>query len=205
MLATGVVCASGVNASIEKLNVFTNEKFVLDFVASRTAAVPASPVGRHGALTLAPATGSAGQGGRILLRFDSFYFQSSGGAVLNALAAGDVVFGPLMDGNLEVMDSEAAVVLGSFYAIGNNGVVVARISSSGSGSSSGILGFVAMVAASTEYDVYLFNSSSITAADFYTETSHSCLYAEGAPADAPGVASLSFAKLNTNPRPGLLA
>ena len=59
MLATGVVCASGVNASIEKLNVFTNEKFVLDFVASRTAAVPASPVGRHGALTLAPATGSA--------------------------------------------------------------------------------------------------------------------------------------------------
>ena len=203
MLATGVVCASGVNASIEKLNVFTNEKFVLDFVASRTAAVPASPVGRHGALTLAPATGSAGQGGRILLRFDSFYFQSSGGAVLNALAAGDVVFGPLMDGNLEVMDSEAAVVLGSFYAIGNNGVVVARISSSGSGSSSGILGFVAMVAASTEYDVYLFNSSSITAADFYTETSHSCLYAEGAPADAPGVASLSFAKLNTNPPPWL--
>ena len=205
MLATGVVCASGVNASIEKLNVFTNEHFVLDFVASRTAAVPASPVGRHGALTLAPAagTGSAGQGGSILLRFDSFYFQSSGGAVLNALAAGDVVYGPLMDGNLEVLDSGAGVVLGSFYAIGNDGVVVARMSSSssGSGSSSGILGFVAMVAASTEYDVYLFNSSSITAADFYTETSHSCLYAEGAPADAPGVASLSFAKLNTNPPP----
>lgn len=197
MLATGVVCASGVNASIEKLNVFNNENFVLDFVASRTAAVPASPVGRHGALILAPAAGS----GRILLRFDSFYFQSSGGAVLNALAAGDVVFGPLMDGNLEVMDSEAAVVLGSFYAIGNNGVVVARMSSSSSGSGSGILGFVAMVAASTAYDVYLFNSSSITAADFYTETSHSCLYAEGAPADAPGVASLSFAKINTNRPP----
>ena len=176
----GAGCAQGSNVAIEKLNAFTSgaNGLVLDFVASRTPAVPASPVQRHSAFTLPPpfvpppvtVGGAAGGASRIV--FDSFYFQSAGGAVLNKLVDGDVVSGPLWDGNLEVLDSATATVHGSFYAIEAGGVVVARMEGASplppSPAGPGFLGFVALIAASNEYDVYAFNSSSMVTGDFYS-------------------------------------
>lgn len=180
----GAGCAQGSNVAVEKLNAFTNAagRGVVDFVASRTAAVPASPKGRHWAFTLPPpflpppsrkggvASGSALAPSRII--FDSFYFQSQGGAVLHGLVDGDVVHGPLLDGNLEVLDSATAVVHANFYAIEADGLVVARMDPASplppTAAGPGFLGFVTMVAASNEYDVYAFNSSSVAAGDFYS-------------------------------------
>jgi hypothetical protein len=104
--------------------------------------------------------------------FDSFYFQSQGGAVLHGLVDGDVVYGPLWDGNLEVLDSATALVHGNFYAIEADGLVVARMDAASplppTPAGPGFLGFVTMVAASNVYDVYVFNSSSVATGDFYS-------------------------------------
>ena len=91
----GAGCAQGSNVAIEKLNAFTAgaNGQVLDFVASRTPSVPASPVQRHAAFTLpppfapppplqaaAPAPAPAAAPA-VTVVFDSFYFQSAGGAM----------------------------------------------------------------------------------------------------------------------------
>ena len=169
----GAGCAQGSNVAIEKLNAFSTHPGVLDFVASRVASVPASPVGRHGAFAL-PGGGAGGSGGQqanSTIVLDSFYFQSAGGAVLSGLVEGDVVRGPLWDGNLEVLDSATAIVLGGFYAIGSGGLVVARMlpgSPTPGPAGPGFLGFVTLVAASQAYDIYAFNSSSLAAGDLYS-------------------------------------
>jgi hypothetical protein len=178
----GAGCAQGSNVAVEKINAFTSSwtREVIDFVVSRTVAVPASPMGRHGAFTLPPpflplpvhaAAAAAAANSRIV--FDSFFFQSRGGAVLHALVDGDVVYGPLWDGNLEVLDSATAVVLGNFYAIEADGFVVARMDAASplppTTAGPGFLGFVTMVASSNEYDVWVYNSSSVAAGDFYSE------------------------------------
>jgi hypothetical protein len=120
------------------------------------------------------------------------------------------VRGPLFDGNLEVLDSSEAKVLGGFYAIEADGLTVARMTpsapegSGGSGGSGGrsgndgFLGFNVMVSAANTWDVHVFNSSSLAATDFYTETSHGNLYVSGEDGDAPGLVAISAAKLNTN-------
>jgi hypothetical protein len=168
----------GSSVTVEKLNAFTNLHGVVDFVASRTASVPASPVGRHGAFVLPSGLGGAGRSSREegsgsnTILFDSFYFSSAGGAVLNALAEGDVVSGPLWDGNLEVLDSATATVHASFYCIEGGGLVVARMQPDSpvpAAAGPGFLGFITMIAASNEYDVFALNSSSVTAGDFYSE------------------------------------
>lgn len=93
--------------------------------------------------------------------------------MLHALVDGDVVYGPLWDGNLEVLDSATAVVLGNFYAIEADGFVVARMDAASplppTTAGPGFLGFVTMVASSNEYDVWVYNSSSVAAGDFYSE------------------------------------
>jgi hypothetical protein len=179
----GAGCAEGSNVAIERLNAFTNLPGVLDLVVSRSASVPASPTGRHGAFTLpapfllphgsATSTGSSAVNSTIV--FDSFYFQSAGGAVLSGLVEGDVVHGSLWDGNLEVLDSATAIVHGTFYAIGPDGLVVARMQASSptppAPSGPGFLGFVTLVAASNVYDVHAFNSSSLAVGDFYSACS----------------------------------
>ena len=210
----GAGCAQGSNVAVEKLNAFTNGggAQVLDFVASGTASVPASPAQRHAAFTLPPPFSpppAAARGARAPASshvvFDSFYFQSAGGAVLHKLVDGDVVRGPLWDGNLEVLDSATATVLGSFYAIEAGGLVVARMDGASplppAPAGPGFLGFVTMVAASNEYDVYAFNSSSLATGDFYTETAHSCLFATGDEASPPGLLALHYAKFNLNAAP----
>jgi hypothetical protein len=60
----GAGCAQGSNVAIEKLNAFTAgaNGQVLDFVASRTPSVPASPVQRHAACC---SGGGAKGGGRV--------------------------------------------------------------------------------------------------------------------------------------------
>ena len=56
-----------------------------------------------------------------------------------------------------------------------------------------------MVSASNTWDIHVFNSSSVAAADYYTETSHGNVYLSGdAGFDSPGLVALSAAKLNTN-------
>ena len=102
---------------------------------SRPPDGPASPMGRHGSFTLpppflppprppafpavpsaVPSAAATAAATASHLVFDSFYFQSQGGAVLHGLVDGDVVSGPLWDGNLEVLDSATAIVHGNFYA-----------------------------------------------------------------------------------------
>ena len=83
-----------------------------------------------------------------------------------------MVHGSLWDGNLEVLDSATAIVHGTFYAIGPDGLVVARTQASSptppAPSGPGFLGFVTLVAASNVYDVHAFNSSSLAVGDFYS-------------------------------------
>jgi len=64
-----------------------------------------------------------------------------------------------------------------------------------------VVGVQCLVTASNTYDIFVYDSSSLTAGDHYTETSHSNLLASGALADPPGVITISAAKLNTNAAP----
>jgi hypothetical protein len=197
-------CAAS-NVTLRRLNAFTPAKIAAgqaDLIVSRTATVPASPTGRHPEFNL---PGGGDPTAPVSLTLDSFYFSSAGGAILNALAAGDVVRGPLWDGNLEVLDSAAATVLGGFYAVEGDGLTVARLApptpaaaAVGRSEAGGFLGFNVMVSASTAWDLRVFNSCSVAVSDWYTETSHGNVWLAGGPGDAPGLVAVSAAKLNTN-------
>ncbi len=239
--------AATTNVTLQRLNAFTSAPAVIaagqaDLVVSRTATVPASPTGRHPALVLPVGGGGGGRVGAdqgdgndgdddddaaaVSLVLESVYFSSRGGAVLNALRGGDTVRGELFDGNLEVLDSADAIVLGGFYAVGTDGLTVARLTAKAAAAAAaataatppaaapaaaaaattttaGFLGFAVMVSASDEWDVRVLNSSSLAAADFYSETSHGNVLLSGTPSDARGTSTgglvaISAAKLNTN-------
>ena len=134
----------------------------------------------------------------------SLYFQSTGGAVFNGLQAGDSVTGSLWDGDLEVFDCQDALVMANFYSSNTDGFTVARLNaSSGSGGAGvGFLGANVHVSATNAWDIRVYNSSSLTLGDYYTETSHNNIYLSGGgPGDAPsqgGMVTISYSKLNTN-------
>jgi len=62
----------------------------------------------------------------VQLRLDALYFSSAGGTVLNALKDGDVLFGPLWDGNLVIFDSDGATIVPSFFSPESAGVALVR-------------------------------------------------------------------------------
>ena len=201
----GAGCAGATNLTIANLNLFTSGDTwpagQVDLVVSRSAVLPPSLTCRwESAGSCRPAISLSNfvqTSAPLRLKLDSLYFSSQGGAVVNALAAGDVMFGPLWDGNLAIYDSDDAVVLPSFFTAEGSGVSVGRTHAT-SGDSSGVLGAACLVTSSNVYDIWLFNSTSYAVADWYTETSHSAVYLEGDGVSPPGTAALSSAKLNTN-------
>lgn len=203
-IGPGAGCSSPTNISVSRLNLFSTLEAwpsgQLDLAVSRTPLLPQPPTCFRGLpRSCRPAIflpSFVQNDAPMRVRFDALYFQSNGGAVVSGLQAGDVLFGPLWDGNLLVVDSSDAVVLPSFYSPEGAGVTVARTTSAGS--ALGVLGAACLVTSANVYDVWLFNSSSFAAADWYTETSHGAVYLEGDGTSSPGTVALSLAKLNTN-------
>ena len=171
----------------------------LDFALSRTAAIPASYVGqekvqRHPAMAL---RGGGDPAQKIAFRGDNFYFQSIAGGVINGLASGDTALGPMWNGDLEVWDSDAGVVLPQFYSIQSGGLTVARAlpAPPAAARAAGLLGAAVAVSASSWYDIRLYNSSSLVLGSYYTETSYSNMYVEGDGVSPPGVVAVDQSKL----------
>lgn len=200
-MGPGAGCAS-TNVTIQRLALSACSEGGVDFALSRPASLPASRVGqepsqRHAAIAL---PGGGAQRPRIEAYLDNFYWYSGGGAVFNGLEAGDVVRGPMWNGDAEFWDSDAAVVLPSFFGAGDNGITVARAQPAPppAARAAGILGVGAFVSACSLYDIRLYNSSSLTLGSYYTETSRANLYAEGDMGASPaGLLSVDQSKLNS--------
>lgn len=198
----GAGCAA-TNLTIARLNLFTPGSWSggqVDFAVSRSPTLPPSPTcrwGLTGICVAVPLPHFVESEAPVQLRLDALYFSSAGGTVLNALKDGDVLFGPLWDGNLVIFDSDGATIVPSFFSPESAGVAVVRTLPTPV-AGSGVAGAACLVTASNVYDVWAFNSSSFAAADWYTETSHSAVYLEGDGSSAPGTLALSSAKLNTN-------
>lgn len=224
-MGPGAGCSMS-NVTIQRLTLTRASPGGVDFALSRPSTLPASYVGqephqRHVAIRLGGGgdqvrTGSLArkslfnsistilipcgipQAPRIAAVLDNLYFQSAG-AVFNGLETGDVVTGPMWNGDAEFWDSDAAVVLPSFFGSGSNGITVARAQPAPppAARAAGILGAGAFVSACSLYDVRLYNSSSLVLGSFYTETSRSNLYAEGDGMSPPGVLAVDQSKLNS--------
>jgi hypothetical protein len=179
----------------------------LALLVGRDPKVPASPSGRHAAMTLPPAavplvlhpTTTTTASATVAVVIDSVFWGGVGGAVLNGLGSGDVVKGPLWDGDLEVFDSDSAVVLASFLSEGSDGWTVARALPYTPAPPLGYLGASVYISSASHFDQRVFNSSWLTIADTYTETQNSNTYLEGQPGDFPGQVVVSYAKLNGGP------
>ena len=198
-MGPGAGCSAS-NVTIQRITLTRSSPGGVDFALSRPSALPASLIGqeprqRHSTVSL---PGGGNQNPRINALLDNFYFQSSG-AVFNGLEAGDVARGPMWNGDAEVWDSDAAVVLPSFFGSGTNGLTVARTQAAPPlpDRTAGILGAGAFVSACSLYDIRLYNSSSLTLGSYYTETSRSNLYAEGDSTSPPGVLAVDQSKLNS--------
>lgn len=193
------------NFTIQRLCIETNggnfPSGYLDFALSRSTLIPASPQGqqlhgpRHPAMTL---PGGGNPSTPIHFTGDNFYFQSNGG-VLNGLGAGDVAHGPMWNGQLEIWDSEAAIILPQFLSILDGGMTVARSLPAPSPAlrAGGFLGVAVAVSASSLWDIRLYNSTGLTLGSYYTETSFSNIYWEGMPGDPPGVIAIDSSKMCT--------
>jgi len=195
----GAGCAS-TNLTIQRLTLTNAPQAGLDFALSRPATVPPFPAGqvprpRHGVVTL---PGGGAQAPRIQLVGDSFYFQSAG-AALNGLEAGDIVKGPLFNGDLEIWDSDAAIVLPSFLGAGNDGITVARTAPAPppAARAAGFVGANVLVSASSLYDVRLYNSTSLVLGSYYTETARANAYLEGDGVSPAGMYVVDQSKLNS--------
>jgi len=135
----------------------------------------------------------------VVVGIDSVFWGGVGGAVMNGLGSGDVVKGPLWDGDLEVFDSDSAVVLASFLTEGGDGWTVARALPYTPAPPQGYLGASVYISSASHFDQRVYNSSWLTIADTYTETQNSNTYLEGQPGDYPGEVVISYAKLNGGP------
>jgi hypothetical protein len=62
----------------------------------------------------------------------------------------------------------------------------------------GIIGAHVFISASSQYDVWVYNSSSVALTDHYTETAHSNAFLSGDGVSGPGRVAISAAKLNLN-------
>jgi hypothetical protein len=182
LLATGPGGGCGAsNVTIGHLNLFNRAQGVsgcggggapcqVDLAVSRPPSLPASPSGRHAAMALA---GGGPPTPPVHVTLHSLYFQSTGGAVFNGLQAGDSVTGSLWDGDLEVLDCQDALIMANFFSSNTDGFTVARLNAtSGSGGAGvGFLGANVHVSATNAWDIRVYNSSSLTLGDYYTETS----------------------------------
>ena len=203
-MGPGAGCST-TNFTIQRINIQTyGGSFpagYLDFALSRSSLIPASPQGqqahgpRHPAMTL---PGGGSQAAPIRFTGDNFYFQSAGG-VLNGLAAGDVALGAMWNGQFEVWDSEAAVILPQFLSIGSGGLTVARSlpAPPAAQRQAGLFGVAVAVSASELWDVRLYNSTGLVFGSYYTETSYSNIYWEGLPGDPPGTVAIDASKMCT--------
>lgn len=173
-------------------------------------------------VTSSSSSGSGGDSeascGPIYVQLHSAYFQSAGGLLILGLSEGDMITGSLWDGNAEIVDSDRAVVLAAFMSGAGSGVVVGRrepadayaqrpcvrarpqvpFAGIAPPGTPGMTGAHVMVASASPYDLVLLNSSSFAVADFYTETGHGSTRCEGDGVSPPGIAMLSYAKLNSN-------
>jgi len=202
VLATGP--GAGCDASDVAVRRLTIQASTVAFTIARAATVAASYVGhdfspthqRHGAIRL---RGGGAAAPRVRVVVDNLY-SIGPGTVIAGLAAGDVVSGWKHDGDLEAWDSDAAIVLFSYAAFGQNGLTVAR--SPGAAApppaerAAGFFGAAVAVAASSFFDMRLYNSSSVVLGSHYTETSFYHIYAEGDGASPPGVIAIDHSKLN---------
>lgn len=207
-IGPGAGCSMSTNLSITRLNLFSSlgawPSGQVDLAVSRTQLLPQSPTCFKGlpascrpTILLSKFVQSDAP---LRLRLDALYFQSAGGAIVCGLKAGDVLHGPLWDGNLVIQDSSDAIVMPSFFSPESAGLTVARSSTATAAGAaySGVLGAACLVTSASVYDIWLFNSSSFAAADWYTETSHGAVYLEGDGVSSPGTVALSSAKMNTN-------
>ena len=162
------------------LSAYALSPYVLDLAISRDTSLPASvtcpwnPLGntfnatcRPQMIGLLPGGGSAAA--PVTVRLDSVYGISGAGVVLKGLQAGDTVSGRLLDATVEIIDSDNAVFLPQFLCPEWGGVVVSR-SRPAAPNGRGLLGATAMFTASSVYDLWAFNSTSFSVADWYTET-----------------------------------
>ena len=204
-LATGP--AAGCAASSVTLRRLTVQTPTPPLVVSRTPTIPASYTGHdiyskpeylaHGEIHL---PGGGAQAAPVRVVLDNFYAIGNR-VVLSGLAAGDTVTGWKLDGDLEVWDSDAAVVLLSYMQVGTTGVTVARSPGaaipSAAARAAGFCGAAVLVAACSYYDFRLYNSSSWAMGSHYTETSFASIYFEGDGASPPGTVAVDHSKLNS--------
>jgi len=173
-----------------------------DFVLSRAAAVPASRTGKYGAFRL---RGGGDPAAPVAVTLDSASFMSSSGYILNGLTAGDVVSGSLWDGNPTVVDSGDSLLFAGFLALGYGASEIARPTTRGV-PAAGFFGAAMMASSSkTPFDWNVFDSGSLVAQDYYSETPHGIMHLAGAPGDAPGRVVVSAAKANTQAGYSMLA
>ena len=169
---------------------------LLDFVLSRTDAVPASRLGKFPAFNL---PGHGNGSGPVAAVLDSVYFQSDAGYVLNGLAAGDSVTGTFWDGNPSFFDCGDALLFPRYISLGYGKAELGLPLTAGR-AATGFTG-AAMVTSATfksSCDLAVFNSASFVAQDWYSESNRGNLYLSGSPSDAPGRVVVGAAKVNTN-------
>ena len=199
--------AAGCAVTNVTLRRFTVQTPTPSLVVSRLATIPASYTGQdvyghpgyqaHGVVRL---PGGGAQAPRVRVVLDNFYAVGNR-VVLAGLQAGDTVIGGKLDGDLEVWDSDAAVVLLSYMQVGQTGVTVARSPGaavpSAAARAAGFCGAAVVVTACSFYDFRLYNSSSWVAGSHYTETSFSNFYLEGDGASPAGIVAVDHSKLNS--------
>lgn len=129
------------NVTLRNIGFRTAVAGAVDLVISRPDSLPASFVHRFPAMPLPAAlisssnsssssgssSGSRGACVPLYVQLHSAYFQSSGGLVILGLNEGDMVTGSLWDGNMEILDSDHAVVVAGFMSGSSSGVVVGRV------------------------------------------------------------------------------
>ena len=202
VLATGpgAGCAQS-NVTIQRLTV---QAATVGLAIARPAALPASYIGadrtptyqRHGAVAL---RGGGAPAPRVRVVLDNVYVVGPG-VVVAGLQAGDTVSGWKLDGNAEVWDSDAAIVLLSYLAFGGDGLTVARspgaLAPPPAARAAGLCGAAIAVASSSLFDIRLYNSSSLVLGSHYTETSFSHIFAEGDGVSPRGTVAIDHSKLN---------
>ena len=111
------------------------------------------------------------------------------GLKLSGLGPGEVVLMPHVQGNLQIVDSARATILGNCTYEGSITV------EGKSPERDGLLGFMTRLATLVTHGLYLRDSQNIVMSDFYLEQANNGLVFEGNPGDPAGRATIAGAKL----------